>query len=157
MMGTEADAGYTDSGERIPWCCRCLCEHQHSSQYLSQNVYTGIDQDVQLLSRHNAQDRDVHSRTEFVRPCSRYRLRSFHLTSYNQFRFLNSSKMSNDDKARAAAAQLVIDDEPDDWYVSTAESRGRANELIRMLGTSASTVRAVRVRLVMTNPSSGFG
>ncbi|KAA8615485.1 CHCH domain-containing protein [Pyrenophora tritici-repentis] len=23
--------------------------------------------------------------------------------------------MSNDDKARAAAAQLVIDDEPDDW------------------------------------------
>jgi len=64
--------------------------------------------------------------------------------------------MSNDDKARAAAAQLVIDDEPDEWYVSTAEGWERANELIRMLGTSASTVRAVRVRLIMTKPRSGF-
>lgn len=27
-------------------------------------------------------------------------------------------KMSNDDKARAAAAQLMIDDEPDDWWVA---------------------------------------
>ena len=26
--------------------------------------------------------------------------------------------MSNEDKARAAAAQLVIDDEPDDWCVT---------------------------------------
>lgn len=26
--------------------------------------------------------------------------------------------MSNDDKARAAAAQLMIDDEPDDWWVA---------------------------------------
>jgi cytochrome c oxidase assembly factor 4 len=32
--------------------------------------------------------------------------------------------MSNDDKARAAAAQLVIDDEPDDWCVAVAEIRG---------------------------------
>jgi len=54
--------------------------------------------------------------------------------------------MSNDDKARAAAAQLVIDDEPDDWYVFNAETRERANELTRLLGTSASTARAVRVR-----------
>jgi hypothetical protein len=36
----------------------------------------------------------------------------------------SSFKMSNEDKARAAAAQLVIDDEPDDWCVAVAERSG---------------------------------
>jgi hypothetical protein len=38
-------------------------------------------------------------------------------TLQSSFTVLALSNMSKEDKARAAAAQLVIDDEPDDWYV----------------------------------------
>lgn len=60
-------------------------------------------------------------------------------------RFQALAKMSNEDKARAAAAQLVIDDEPDDWWVAIAELWERANKLTRMVGTSGSTAQAAQV------------
>jgi hypothetical protein len=64
-------------------------------------------------------------------------------------------KMSNEDKARAAAAQLVIDDEPDDWYVKLWSMRrsGEAKmeeanwKLTRKLGISVSSAQAAQVRL----------
>jgi hypothetical protein len=73
-------------------------------------------------------------------------LRGVQLSSHHQTQNPSSFKMSNDDRARAAAAQLVIDDEPDDWCVAVAEIRGRANELTRMAGTSGFSAQAVRVR-----------
>jgi hypothetical protein len=39
--------------------------------------------------------------------------------------------MSKDDKASVAAAQLLIDDEPDDWCVATLRGPKSATELIQ--------------------------
>ena len=51
--------------------------------------------------------------------------------------------MSKDEKARVAAAQMMIDDEPDDWWGAMACSG--VSELTRVAGTSASTARAAQV------------
>lgn len=51
--------------------------------------------------------------------------------------------MSNDDKARAAAAQLMIDDEPDDWWVVIPVLR--VAKLMTMAGTSVFLAQAVQV------------
>jgi hypothetical protein len=40
-------------------------------------------------------------------------------TNPDAYTLLSSSRMSKDDKASVAAAQLLIDDEPDDWCVAT--------------------------------------
>lgn len=53
--------------------------------------------------------------------------------------------MSKDGKASAAAAQLLIDDEPDDWCV---QLRGlqRKNGLTKRVGTRESSVLVAQVR-----------
>jgi hypothetical protein len=56
--------------------------------------------------------------------------------------------MSKDDKASAAAAQLLIDDEPDDWCDPMAGS-DRVSELTRGVGTRESSAPAAQVRGVL--------
>jgi hypothetical protein len=54
---------------------------------------------------------------------------------------LSHKTMSNEDKARAAAAQLVIDDEPDDWCEALAflpNPRERDAEIRRSGGSKIS-------------------
>ena len=52
--------------------------------------------------------------------------------------------MSRDEKASAAAAQLLIDDEPDDWYVELRVAE-RSLELTRWAGTSGSSAPDAQV------------
>jgi hypothetical protein len=56
----------------------------------------------------------------------------------------SSFNMSKDQKASAAAAQLLIDDEPDDWCVQWPRLNKRM-ELTMCAGTSESSVQAAQV------------
>jgi hypothetical protein len=52
--------------------------------------------------------------------------------------------MSKDQKASAAAAQLLIDDQPDDWYVQWPRLN-KLMELTMCAGTSESSAQAAQV------------
>jgi hypothetical protein len=56
--------------------------------------------------------------------------------------------MSKDTKSQTAAAQMMIDDEPDDWYVHAALA-GRNVVTDECTGIRGSSAQAARVRRVV--------
>ena len=78
--------------------------------------HTRVDQDIELPGRHGGdvvrrgRDGPILSREGLRVTCSRAESYNRHLLS-----FPSSFKMSKDTNAQAAAAQMMVDDEPDDW------------------------------------------
>lgn len=138
MLVIEVVGGCTSNDGQIQWCCHSLCIHQYwikmqtAASHIPEYTKTFIFL-LAIMSRVVT----FTQRTVFLRRPSVHQTSAAHFSGLTPpaSPIPSSYKMPADDKSRVAAAQLLIDDEPDEWCVAIAEKTGTtARSLANQMG-----------------------
>ena len=149
MLGRAGGGGCRGSDGRIQWCCHAL---QTVSGQSSSEMAVSIPEYTKTFNFLVAMMVTLCFGAEIVRLYAVKDWAEFadaaRVTTHT-FVVPSSSRMSKDTKAQAAAAQMMVDDEPDEWCAGMMSWVVVTQLADERTGTRESSAQAAQVRQML--------